>query len=228
MKICGIYSIKHSESGKIYIGQSVDIHRRWRQHLNTKPEKSASLLHTDLSRYGSEAFVLEVLVECAPDELTKFEQQYLDQIKPYDPIIGYNLLAIAGYNPRTRRSEAFRQACSERLKGVPCPLSTRVAISKRKRETGCHKGERNSSYARTKAPHEIQGQRLNQPHRVGVLRSNADGSGTVHYTSIRQAAAENNIDRSYLQRAIKHNGRNVGGYVWAVTGVDEEVKTLSV
>ena len=29
--IVGIYAIQNLKNGKLYIGQSVDIHRRWRQ-----------------------------------------------------------------------------------------------------------------------------------------------------------------------------------------------------
>ena len=221
MRLCGIYAIRHLGSGKVYIGQSVDIHRRWRQHRNMKPQNSACMLHHDLSRYGRDDFLFQVLMECAPDELTKWEQKFLDEYQSFDPSKGYNLLAVAGYNPRTKRSEAFRQRCSERLKGVSCPLSARVAMSERKRQTGCHKGALNGSYGRLKAPHEVQGQRLNQPHRIAVSRSNADGSETVHYTSIRAAALATNIDRSYLQKALR-SGRNAGGYIWEIIPVASE------
>lgn len=30
---CGIYRIVHIESGRIYVGQSVDIGERWKQHI---------------------------------------------------------------------------------------------------------------------------------------------------------------------------------------------------
>jgi group I intron endonuclease len=219
MKMCGIYVIKHLESGKVYVGQSVDIHRRWRQHRNTKPQNSACMLHTDLAKYGRDAFVLEVLKECAPDELTKWEQHFLDELKPFDPEIGYNLLRVAGFNPRGRRSEAFRKACSDRLKGKPCPISARVAMSERKRQTGCHQGERNGSYGRVKAPHEIAGQRLKQPNRVIVIRRATDGS-EKQYSSLRYAASAHSIDRRNLTRAIKE-GREIKGYIWFRKGEEK-------
>ena len=35
MPICGIYKIGNKVNGKCYIGQSIDIKRRWRQHKGT-------------------------------------------------------------------------------------------------------------------------------------------------------------------------------------------------
>ena len=35
-KICGIYKITNLVNGKVYIGQSIDIKRRWRDHRNRK------------------------------------------------------------------------------------------------------------------------------------------------------------------------------------------------
>lgn len=33
-KLIGVYQIKNIVNSKIYIGSSIDIHTRWKQHLN--------------------------------------------------------------------------------------------------------------------------------------------------------------------------------------------------
>ncbi len=33
-KVCGIYCIENKVNGKKYVGQSIDIYKRWKQHRN--------------------------------------------------------------------------------------------------------------------------------------------------------------------------------------------------
>ena len=52
-KICGIYKIT-SPTGKIYIGQSVDIKKRWNHHKYAK-DKKCSKLYSSFKKYGYNA-----------------------------------------------------------------------------------------------------------------------------------------------------------------------------
>ena len=35
---CGIYKIENKINGKVYIGQSIEIERRWQKHLNASDD----------------------------------------------------------------------------------------------------------------------------------------------------------------------------------------------
>ena len=62
----GIYSITNSGNGKRYIGQSIDIEKRWREHrwhLRANKHKNNHLQNA-WNKYGETAFVFEVLEEC--------------------------------------------------------------------------------------------------------------------------------------------------------------------
>lgn len=69
-RISGIYTITNRENGKVYIGETLDIYRRWnKEHLpslinNTHYNKK---LQQDYNKYGKESFHLEIL-----------EQYYID------------------------------------------------------------------------------------------------------------------------------------------------------
>lgn len=90
----GIYCWTNIESGKKYIGSSVDLYRRFMQYYNikyiTRASKS-SLICKALLKYGYSSFTLEILEYCEPSVLIKREQYYIDTLKPE-----YNILKVAG------------------------------------------------------------------------------------------------------------------------------------
>ena len=80
MKIVGIYLITCTVNGRKYVGQSLDIKRRFRQH---KRKQQNPKFKQDVDKYGIEAFKFEILEECKEENLTEREDYYLDLIKPY-------------------------------------------------------------------------------------------------------------------------------------------------
>lgn len=97
----GIYKIKNKINKKIYVGQSNNIQRRWREHLRSgQPEKYSNSnnrdiempLHRAMQKYGVENFELEVLEECDIAELNIKERYWINQLNSTDKNIGYNIL----------------------------------------------------------------------------------------------------------------------------------------
>jgi group I intron endonuclease len=61
-KICGIYKIENIINGDIYIGSSIDVLRRWRQHIATlRLGKGSKILQNAWNKYGSINFKFEQL-----------------------------------------------------------------------------------------------------------------------------------------------------------------------
>lgn len=73
--IIGIYKIT-SPTGKIYIGQSVNIHRRWKEYKYPKIEHYDYKLYNSLKKYGYENHVFEIICECTKEELNDKEIFY--------------------------------------------------------------------------------------------------------------------------------------------------------
>ena len=71
----GIYKIT-SPSGKIYIGQSVDIERRWRDHKN---DSYHCKLRSSFIKHGFENHIFEILEECSIELLNERERFYQDE-----------------------------------------------------------------------------------------------------------------------------------------------------
>lgn len=83
----GIYKITNMINGKSYIGQSIHIERRWKEHC-FKTNKSC--ISKAIQKYKKENFSFEILEECKIDELNQKEQYY---IKKFNSIVpnGYNI-----------------------------------------------------------------------------------------------------------------------------------------
>ncbi len=75
---CGIYRLYHKESGRSYIGQSVNITSRKSQHYHQlkKGVHGIKRLQADYDKYGKNAFEFEILVECAKEDLDKYEMHF--------------------------------------------------------------------------------------------------------------------------------------------------------
>jgi len=85
MAVCGIYKITNKETGECYVGQSIDIFNRFREHLSDKYEPTD--WHTDLQN-EIEKYSFEVLTCCDQKELDKKESYYIHK---YDSVEhGYN------------------------------------------------------------------------------------------------------------------------------------------
>lgn len=76
-KICGIYKIT-SPTGRVYIGQSVDIYNRWKSHRSMVCNKEIPILHNSMKKYGVKRHKFEIIARCAENELNDYEKFFID------------------------------------------------------------------------------------------------------------------------------------------------------
>lgn len=91
--MCGIYIFTNKIDKKSYIGQSVDIKRRYNEHLNVSFKDSRDYnthFHRALRKYGIENFTFFILEECDRSELDILEYKYIKLYNTEDPKFGYN------------------------------------------------------------------------------------------------------------------------------------------
>lgn len=73
----GIYAIRNSINGKMYIGQSRDIAKRWEQHIYHRGAATASNIDKAINEFGLHNFEFKILEFCRPDELDMKEDYYI-------------------------------------------------------------------------------------------------------------------------------------------------------
>lgn len=81
----GIYKIT-SPSNKIYIGQALNIYKRWEYSYKKLFCKSQPKLYNSFLKYGVENHTFEIVKECEPKELNYYERHYQE----YFETIGEN------------------------------------------------------------------------------------------------------------------------------------------
>jgi hypothetical protein len=118
---CGIYRIINNESGKCYVGSSINLTVRFYMYFNLYhiTNRKDSVICRALLKYGYSKFSLfspappqlvevvegrkEILEYCSPEIVIKREQYYIDLYKPE-----YNVLKVAGSSLGRKISEAAK------------------------------------------------------------------------------------------------------------------------
>ena len=119
----GIYKIENLNNGKIYIGQSNDIERRFYEH-KTKGKTSRIPLDTEIQKEGVSSFSYEIIEECSIEELNQKETYWINfyqsNIDGYNKNEGGLSNLIGSQNPKAKLTEEdvikIRQAYAEHKK----------------------------------------------------------------------------------------------------------------
>lgn len=111
----GIYKITNSVNGKSYIGQSININKRVKEHFYKascpKDISYFSILHEAIRKYGEEKFYIEVVEECDYEKLDELERYYIKKFNTLTPN-GYNILSGG---QQTRAIPNYCKDCGEQI-----------------------------------------------------------------------------------------------------------------
>ncbi|MCU5706140.1 GIY-YIG nuclease family protein [Bacillus wiedmannii] len=75
-KVTGIYKITNKINGKCYIGQSLDIPKRWENHKCMNGNHSYPL-YLAFKKYGLDNFSFEIIERCSKEEMEHLEYYYI-------------------------------------------------------------------------------------------------------------------------------------------------------
>ena len=92
----GIYKIQNMINGNVYIGQSVDIEKRWSTHKSELENEYHYNTHLQSAwnKYGGENFEFAIIEECNIDQLNQYEIYWIAKFDSYEN--GYNLTPGGG------------------------------------------------------------------------------------------------------------------------------------
>ena len=125
-KICGIYKITNVINGKVYIGQSTDVEKRYKKHMNTifnpNLHQYNYAIYQAMRKYGLENFSFEILIEVEEDLLDLMEIYYIEKYNSYiyvENSNGYNMTRGGnnknGFITKETREKISKSASGKRL-----------------------------------------------------------------------------------------------------------------
>lgn len=111
----GIYKWTNKITNDVYVGQSIDLAKRFIRYFNLSylKNRESLVISRALIKYGYSNFSLEILEYCDIKNLTEREQYYMDKLNPK-----YNILKIAGSSSGHKLSDQTKAKISKALKGV--------------------------------------------------------------------------------------------------------------
>lgn len=115
----GIYMIKNKRNGKVYIGQTVGLARRKRNHFSSLQRNVHSnfYLQNAYNKYGEIVLDFIVLERCPPENLDKKEEEYIAKYNALDSRRGYNL--VNGGSDNRYFTKDVKEKISDALSGKP-------------------------------------------------------------------------------------------------------------
>lgn len=153
MKKCGIYKIT-SPSGKIYIGQSEDIDRRFYQYKKLQCKRQPKL-YNSLNKYGVNNHVFEIIEECNKSLLNSKEKLYIKFFDSYKK--GLNS-SLGGETVSSKLLEVRKKQSNTRKKKFALGEIINPMLGRKKEKSGMY-GKKHTKEALEK---------LNKVKRVGI------------------------------------------------------------
>ena len=204
----GVYKIT-SPTGRIYVGSSINIEKRWKKYMNNDC-KSQIKLYNSLLKYGAENHVFEILEECELSTLLERDCYYAERYDSLDYKKGLNLKIPNKSETYKCVSDISRKRMSDSSKGqipwnkgIPLKKETKEKMSKsligRK---AWNKGLKFSNESKIKMSISSIGQKA--WNRKIVL----DLSNGIFYNSCTEASNFNNIKRTTLQAMLDGQNKN--------------------
>lgn len=208
----GVYRWTNKDSGKIYVGSSIDLYRRFTNYYNikyiTRTAKSSPICRA-LLKYGYSHFELDILEYCDPKDVIEREQYYIDLLKPE-----YNVLKVAGslfgykHTPESlakmreialNRSEETKAKLREAALGRTYNHTEETKMKLRDAILGIKRSEETRAKLRI-----IQSNREKHPVAgIKIEVKDTQTGETLFYDSIRITAKELNSNHTTISNYVK-------------------------
>ena len=168
----GIYKWTNKVTNDIYIGQSIDLAKRFIRYFNLSylKNRESLVISRALIKYGYSNFSLDILEYCDIKDLTEREQYYMDKLNPK-----YNTLKIAGSSSGHKLTEETKAKISKSLKGI-------------------YVGEKSSLFGRT---HTKETKAL-----MSLTRATMNNLGKIHTEETKELMRQKALGRKHSEETL--------------------------
>lgn len=185
----GIYAIKNSENGKIYVGSSDNICKRIYTHnrdLNANKHHSIHLQRA-WNKYGAESFLYFCIEKCDVELLIEREQKWMDDFCSYKKNKGYNISPTAGSCRGIKLSEEHKEKLSKAHTGKKISEETKQKLSDIHKANPFWKGKHHSEETKQKiveAKIGVVQSKETADKRNSSIRQGGSRAGTSQYKGV--------------------------------------------
>lgn len=163
-KVSGIYIIKNMVNGKVYIGQSVDIQKRFLEHkweLKNNKHRN-SYMQRSWEKYGEDNFLFEIIERYPSHLLNEKETYWIKNYKSNNSVYGYNCNDGGDSRiPNEITREKHRVAnLGKKRSPETCALISEI-----------HKGKKMSDESKLKMRNAKLGKKLTKEHKQKMSES---------------------------------------------------------
>lgn len=211
-KICGVYKIT-SPSGRVYIGQSNDIERRYKRYKCYDCSNQPKLLRS-LKKYTWENHIFEIIQECDREDLNCCERYWQDFYEVTKEK-GLNcVLQECGDNPKTLSAETLlkmSESAKNRVRDLNCCLKmtqgnigrkhtaeTKQKMSEAKK--GKYIGENNPNYGKKRT--------LETNEKILKNRRSMKGDQNPNYGKPMTQEQKDKISKTRIEKGIGKGADN--------------------
>lgn len=226
----GIYKITNMINGKMYIGQSIDIERRWKEHRNFNNNKEKNKpLYNAFKKYGINNFVFEVETICNEEELDDLETYYISFYNTYvhsENSNGYNITLGGSGSRGYVASEETKIKISNSTKGENHYNYGKHLSEEHKKKLselrkGKYIGEDNPNYNN----HSLKGRMIGENNPMYGKHHNEETKQKIReansikiicvttgevFNSAKEAGDKYNRNRTNITKVCKHKAKSAG------------------
>ena len=204
-------------NGKMYIGQAVDIERRWRHHKNKLRGNDHDNEHLQRAwnKYKEDNFEFTIICECEENQLNTKEIDYIAKLKTYDRDFGYNK-TYGGEGGRP--TEETRRKQSEAAKGENHHMFGKHHSEEAKRKQseakkGKYCGKNNPFYGKH---HSAEARRkMSESKSIPIVQIDASTNKVINvWESAMDAEIEFGCNHSNIIKCCKGKRKTHKGYKW--------------
>lgn len=196
-----IYKHTNLTNGKVYVGQTKHSpEKRWGRNGKYYLYRDTAFSRA-IVKYGWNNFSHEVLATgLTKDEANEME---INLIRKYKELrMSYNMTIGGEGKVGIPFPEHLKKEVSKRFKGKPFTKEHRQRISDSLK--GKPKSEIAKQHMRGRVP----------VNKRPILQFSADGEFMKEYSSIQEAAIQNNIIATHISRCARGKRKKTGGYIW--------------
>ena len=206
--LSGIYKITNKITQKVYIGQSVDIRRRWTAHINILNDTNAnaieksSAIHQSMLKYGIENFTFEIVELCSIDQLNDREKFWIQSYNSY--LRGYNE-TIGGDGIRIRPSyvDAIQDALQHTMQSYQ-EIATTNHVAVQVVSTI----NRGVTYFDETLSYPLRS------HTKEVIQYDLHGNELSRFATVTEAANAVNTSTTHISGACSGKYKSTRGFIW--------------